>query len=141
MASSGEAMKPFMGKVSAFCKENIDNPMAQKLAAASKKLGELTGKLGAAAMKNPNEVGAASVDYLMFSGYVVLGYFWARAAVLAQEKLDAGAGDSSFYDAKLKTANFFFERLLPRTESLATTMTSGADSLMSMDADQFLLHL
>ncbi|BFM15732.1 phenylacyl-CoA dehydrogenase [Maricurvus nonylphenolicus] len=141
LASQGEAMKPFMGKVATFCEDNADHPLAQQVGLVSKKLGDLTAKIGAAAMKNPDEVGAASVDYMMYSGYVVMAYLWAKASVVAQQKLDAGEGDSAFYDAKLKTAGFYFERLLPRTESLAKTMLSGASNLMDMDAEQFLSQL
>jgi hypothetical protein len=82
-------------------------------------------------------VGAASVDYLMYSGYVVLGYLWARAATVAQAKLDAGTTETAFYEAKLKTARFYFERILPRTVSLTQTMLSGADNLLDLDAEHF----
>ena len=46
-------------------------------------MGELTTQVGMAAMKNPDEVGAASVDYLMYSGYIILGYLWLRMALVA----------------------------------------------------------
>jgi hypothetical protein len=88
-------------------------------------------------MQNRDEVGAASVDYLMYSGYVVLGYFWARMVKVAQEKLAAGEGDQAFYEAKLATAKFYFERILPRTRSLVVTMQSGSDNLMALDQEKF----
>jgi hypothetical protein len=90
------------------------------------------------AMRNKDEVGAASVDYLMFSGYVVLAYFWARMAVTAQTKLDEGTDEVGFYKAKLQTATFYYERLLPRTRSHVEAMLSGADNLLAMDEDNFL---
>jgi hypothetical protein len=89
-------------------------------------------KIGENAMQNPDEAGAAAVDYLMYSGYVTLAYFWARMAVLARQKIAEAEGDVSFYEAKLMTARFYFERLLPRTISLKDTMLSGADNLMEM---------
>ena len=141
MGSAGELMKPFFAKVTAFCEENADNEYAKIVAEKVAELTEVTGKVGMAAMQNPNEVGAASVDYLMYSGYVVYAYFWAKAAVVAQQKLDAGEGDAEFYKAKLLTARFYFDRLLPRTESLITTMLSGADNLMEMDEAMFLGHI
>lgn len=98
---------------------------------------EITGEIGKVAAKNPDEIGAASVDYLMYSGYVMLGYFWLQMAVVAQRKLDEGTTDVDFYKAKLHTAKFYFERMLPRTRSLVATMSSGADNLMEMDADLF----
>ena len=88
-------------------------------------------------MQNPEEAGAASVDYLMYSGYVTLAYFWARMAVIARQNLDGDEAD--FYRAKLMTADFYFKRLLPRTASLKQTMLSGADSLMQMPEELFAL--
>ena len=69
---------------------------------------ELSMKIGEAAMENPDEAGAAAVDYLMYSGYITLAYFWARMAVLAQEKIAASRDDKSFYEAKILTARFYF---------------------------------
>ena len=90
------------------------------------------------AMSNAEEVGAASVDYLMYSGYIVLAYFWAQAqatalAALAQED----CAETDFYQAKIATCRYYFEKLLPRTRSLVVTMEAGADPLMSLDADHF----
>jgi len=75
----------------------------------------------------------------MYSGYIVLAYFWTQAAVSAHRLLDAGEGDSVFLEAKLFTARFYMERLLPRTRSLAVTMLSGADNLMDLDESHFSL--
>jgi hypothetical protein len=91
-------------------------------------------QIGEKAMQNADEAGAAAVDYLMYSGYVVLAYFWARMAVVAQAKIAAGEGDSSFYEAKLHTARFYFQRLLPRAASHREALLSGADNLMDMEA-------
>ncbi|MEP0356266.1 acyl-CoA dehydrogenase C-terminal domain-containing protein [Paraglaciecola sp.] len=89
------------------------------------------------AASNPEELGAASVDYLMYSGYVVVGYFWLKMAVVAQQKIDDGTDDEEFYKAKLHTAKFYFDRLLVRTRSLALSMDSGASNLMSIEEEQF----
>ncbi len=137
MMSGGELLKPFTKEIHVFCKDNESNPFVTQLSDANKKWGELTMQVATAAMENPDEVGAASVDYLMFSGYVTLAYLWAKAASTAQAALDAGTTDIAFYEAKLKTADFYFARILPRIETLATTMTSGADNLMALDADSF----
>jgi len=60
------------------------------------------------------EIGAASVDYLMLSGYTIFAYLWARMADVAQQKLAAGEGDKAFYQAKVHTARFYYQRMLPR---------------------------
>jgi hypothetical protein len=83
------------------------------------------------AMQNPDEVNAAAYDYLMFSGYTVLAWIWAEASSVASTALEKSpsAPDKAFYTAKLVTARFYFERLLPRTLSLAASMRSGVANL------------
>jgi hypothetical protein len=81
-------------------------------------------------------VGAASVDYLMYSGYVVFAFLWAQMADAAQQKLDAGV-DDPHYRAKLKTARFYFQRLLPRTATHKAGMLAGAAALMDMADEEF----
>jgi hypothetical protein len=94
-------------------------------------------QVGEKAMSNPDEAGAAAVDYLMYSGYVVLAYFWAQMAVVAKDKIAAGDGDTAFYEAKLHTAHFYFDRLLPRTAAHKEALLSGADNLMAMPEAMF----
>jgi hypothetical protein len=58
-------------------------------------------------------------------------------AVVAQEKPKAGTGEKAFYQAKVHTARFYFERLLPRTLMHKESMLSGSDNLMEMEAALF----
>ena len=143
LMTQGEALKGFTKIVHKFCQANEGNDAVKEfvapLAKLNKEWGELTMKVGMAAMKNREEVGAASVDYLMYSGYVCLAYFWADMARLAAEKLAAGTGDEAFYKAKLQTARFYYARILPRTRTHVETMLSGADNLMDMAEEDFAL--
>ncbi|WP_060512160.1 acyl-CoA dehydrogenase C-terminal domain-containing protein [Pseudomonas sp. NBRC 111124] len=82
---------------------------------------------------NPNEIGAASVEYLHAFGYVAYAYMWALMARAAK----AGEGDEAFYSAKLGTARFYFARLLPRVNSLVASVKAGSESLYQLDAEQF----
>lgn len=52
-------------------------------------------------MQDREEVGAAAVDYLMYSGYICLAYFWADMARVAHEQLAAGTSETAFYQAKI----------------------------------------
>jgi len=141
LMTQGEALKRFTKIVHKFCKENEGNEELAKFIAPlvehNKEWGDLTMKIGMAAMKNRDEVGASSVDYLMYSGYVTLAYLWAEMAKVAQEKLAAGTEEEAFYTAKLQTAKFYFDRILPRTRAHAATMLSGADNLMDMEEENF----
>jgi alkylation response protein AidB-like acyl-CoA dehydrogenase len=100
---------------------------------------QMTVEISKRAATNPDELGAASVDYLMYSGYVVVGYFWLKMAVVAQEKLDEGTTDTDFYQAKIHTAKFYFDLLLTLTLSLVSAIDSGADNLMTMSEEQFFI--
>ena len=99
----------------------------------------MTTKVGMAAMKNPDEVGAASVDNLMYSGYIILAYLWLRMALVAQAQLEAGDGDADFHRGKLATSAFYFKRLLPRTAAHRAAIEAGSDCLMTLPAESFAL--
>ena len=143
LGSRGALLKAYTKKIHLFCKQLDDEPNLRRyirpLAEINRQWGEITQRIGMAALQDKEEAGAASVDYLMYSGYVVMAYFWAQAAVAAERKLQAGEGDAVFLRAKLFTARFYMERLLPRTSTLAITMTSGADNLMDLDEAHFAL--
>jgi alkylation response protein AidB-like acyl-CoA dehydrogenase len=140
LGSGGKLLLGFAGMIDEFCEENSGAEDAQFVATLKAYKDEWLGlsmEIGKSAMDNPDEAGAAAVDYLMYSGYVTLAYFWARMAVIARKKIAEADGDTSFYQSKLMTAQFYFERLLPRTESLKKTMLSGAENLMQMPEEMF----
>ncbi|WP_462380069.1 phenylacyl-CoA dehydrogenase [Pseudomonas sp. Marseille-QA0892] len=143
LMTQGESLKSFTKIVHKFCQANAENAsiktFVEPLAKLNKEWGEITMKIGMAAMKDREEVGAASVDYLMYSGYACLAYFWADMARVASEKLAEGNADKAFYEAKLQTARFYYARILPRTRMHAEAMLSGAENLMAMDEAAFLI--
>ncbi|ADZ92129.1 acyl-CoA dehydrogenase C-terminal domain-containing protein [Marinomonas mediterranea] len=142
LMTQGATLRRFTKIIHKFCKEHKGDKRFKGYINALSKLnsewGDVTLKIGMKAMKNKEEVGAASFDYCMYSGYVVLAYFWARMAVTAQVKLDEGSSEQGFYTAKLQTATFYYERILPRTRGHVETMLSGADNLLAMEEDNFL---
>ncbi|WP_096085917.1 acyl-CoA dehydrogenase C-terminal domain-containing protein [Agaribacterium haliotis] len=138
LLTQGALLKRFTKEIHLFCQANENNEALQEfmpeLARLNKEWGELAMHLGLSAMENADEVSAACVDFLMYSGYVSLAYFWARAAKVA---IDADTDSESIYASKLKTARFYYARILPRTRSLVETMKSGADKLLSFELDEF----
>ena len=120
-AESSDAMKPYVGPL----KAGLD------------RLQEATMWLAQNGLRNPDNAGASSVDYLRMFGIVVVGYLWARQAKAAQAKLAAKSGDPAFYEAKLVSARFWMERLMPDTASLNERVKAGADNLMMLDAANF----
>ena len=105
----------------------------QPLSAALDTLDELTAWLLDRAQNNPNEIGAASVEYLQVFGYTTYAYMWALMAKTAMGK----QAEDDFYVSKMGTARFYFARLLPRIHSLSASVKAGSDSLYSLDAAQF----
>ncbi|WP_197473996.1 acyl-CoA dehydrogenase C-terminal domain-containing protein, partial [Oleiphilus sp. HI0066] len=81
----------------------------------------------------PEAIGAAAVEYLDLFGLTAYGYMWARMVAKAAPKVE----EDVFYANKLKTANFFFSRLLPRTLSLLETIKSGSEDTMALEAENF----
>ncbi|MBA1294964.1 acyl-CoA dehydrogenase [Pseudomonas lurida] len=103
------------------------------LNAAVDNLDELTAWVLDRAKTNPNEIGAASVEYLHAFGYMAYAYMWARMAKAAWGK----EGEDDFYASKLGTARFYFARLLPRIHSLSASVKAGSESLFLLDEAQF----
>lgn len=143
LMTQGESLKGFTKIVHKFCQAQEGNAelkeFIEPLAKLNKEWGDVTLKVGMAAMKDREEVGAAAVDYLMYSGYVCLAYFWADMARVASEKLAAGTDEAAFYKAKLQTARFYYQRLLPRTRMHVEAMLAGAGSLMDVAEEDFAL--
>ncbi len=143
LGSQGKLLRNFTKIVHKFCAANAGHPQLGEFVAQldglNQQWGELTMKVGMAAMKNPDEVGAASVDYLMYSGYIVLGYLWLRMALVARTQLESGEGDGDFCQGKLATCEFYFKRLLPRTAAHRSAIEAGSDCLMKLPAQLFSL--
>jgi hypothetical protein len=108
-------------------------PLADALA----KLQQATMTIATRGMQDPHEAAAASTDYLRMFGLVAVGNMWLRMARVAQARLAAGEGDAGFYDSKVKTARFYFTKLLPAVHSLSATIAAGAAPVMELDAAAF----
>lgn len=92
------------------------------------------------ASKDRDMVGSASVDYLMYSGYIVMAYFWAQMADAAFTGLASGKGDKNFYTAKVQTAEFYYDRLLPRAKAHGKMMLKSSKTLMQMPEEHFFIN-
>ncbi|HWI25055.1 MAG TPA: acyl-CoA dehydrogenase C-terminal domain-containing protein [Lysobacter sp.] len=137
MQQQGAGLRIFLGMVETFCAEHTNDPTCAEFIEPLRTLAaewqELTLQVGQRAVSNPEEVGAAAYDYLFYSGYASLAYWWARSVAAAGASTQSGA----FKAAKLETARFYFARILPRTRTHAAAIASGAGPLMAMDADRF----
>jgi alkylation response protein AidB-like acyl-CoA dehydrogenase len=138
LADNGAKLKKFGKIVRDFVEEEGTNEAMQEfvnpLADLGEKVTKLTTEIGMKAFQNPDEVGAAAVDYLRVCGHLVFGYFWARMAKIALAKVDGG---DPFYKAKLHTARFYFAKLLPETATLIRTARAGAKPMMDVEESLF----
>jgi len=138
LGDNGTKLKAFGRRIAEFVEEHgVDERMQEfvnPLAELGDKVTKLTTEIGFKAMKNPDEVGAAAVDYLRLVGHLVFAYFWARMAKIALDR--QGSGDP-FYVAKLHTARFYFAKLLPETAGLIRSCRAGLEPLAAMDEALF----
>ena len=137
--NGGRAIQAYMESVSSFVAERRDTPelgeFVEPLEAALERLAHATEWLNEASSRDPDEIGAASYDYLRLLALVAFGRMWAESAEIALANQE---GDNSgFYRAKLATARFFVRRLLPNTASLLATLSAGADTVMELEAEAF----
>lgn len=107
------------------------------LAKAFMKLQQASATIAQKGLKNPDEAGAASVDYLRMFALVAMGYMWARMAEAALEKIEKGEGDQAFYESKLHTARFFFTKMLPEADGRFKAIMAGAEPVMALKESQF----
>jgi alkylation response protein AidB-like acyl-CoA dehydrogenase len=138
LGDNGAKLRKFGERIAAFVEEEGTDEAMQEfinpLAELGDKVTKLTTEIGMKAFRNPDEVGAAAVDYLRVVGHLTFAYFWARMAKVALAK--QGSGDP-FYKAKLATARFYFAKLLPETAALIRTARAGLPALMEMDEALF----
>ncbi|MFL1732312.1 acyl-CoA dehydrogenase C-terminal domain-containing protein [Moraxella oculi] len=151
LGSQGKMLANFTTIIHQFCQEHQDDDrvgqMISTLTKLNKQWGDITARIGMQGTQNADAIGAAAVDYLFFSGYVTLGYLWAKMATVAYARLDkmcesldvehALDGEYGFYDAKIKTAEFYFAKLMPRHAVHVARINSGHESLMAMEVEQF----
>jgi alkylation response protein AidB-like acyl-CoA dehydrogenase len=133
----GAGMRQFLGLIQNFCTEHMANAemieFVLPLAEVTKQWGELTMQLARKSQESADEIGAASVDYLFYSGYATLAYWWARSVATA----DSGPHGDDFRRRKREVARFYFARILPRINAHAAAMKSGAKNLMGLPDSAF----
>jgi len=136
LSNNGASLKKFGKLIAALVEEEgVNEKMSEfisPLAGLGEQMTKFTTEIGFKGYQNPDEVGAAAVDYLRVAGHLVFGYFFARMAQVALKKIAEGSTDP-FYPAKLQTARFYFAKLFPETATLMRTARAGAKPLMDTD--------
>ena len=137
VGNNGAFYKLFEQDVNDFIASQAANTAAaefiEPLKAAMENLADLTQWVIDQAQGNPNEIGAASLEYLHVFGYAAYAYMWARMAVVSLPK-----ANEDFYKAKLATARFYIKRVLPRYIGLSAVVKGGSESLYELDEALFV---
>ncbi|MCJ2186714.1 acyl-CoA dehydrogenase C-terminal domain-containing protein [Novosphingobium beihaiensis] len=140
-AHMGRYLRAFFHPVSEFIEAHKeDATLGKMIEGLEKAFGALqlsTATIAQKGMADPEEAGAAATDYLRLTGLVAMGYCFAKAALIAQGKLAGGTEEAAFYKAKLTTARFYFDRILPQATAAFLAIKSGKASMMEMDAEAF----
>jgi alkylation response protein AidB-like acyl-CoA dehydrogenase len=137
LGNNGATLRKF-GKLvgQLVAEEGVNEKMAEfitPIAVLGEQMTKFTTEIGFKGFQNPDEVGAAAVDFLRVAGHLVSGYLWARMAQVALREIASGNADQ-FYLAKVQTARFYFAKLFPETASLMRTARTGSKVLMDTDA-------
>ena len=146
LQTRGKAVREFTGMIAKFAMEHMTHAKLRRYATDLAKLAAewnvLTVRIMLAARKDRDVVSAASHHFLMYSGYVVMAYFWALQAAVASQKLaqENGSESAAFYKAKIATARFYFDHLLPRAKAHASAMTKPGKSLTKLAPEHFAFH-
>nr|WP_295787684.1 acyl-CoA dehydrogenase C-terminal domain-containing protein [Rhodoferax sp.] len=142
--TKGKCVRDFSGTILRMAKPYAlqRTPMGQMMRTLARRTAQwnvLTTLIMLRASKDREQVGSSSVDYLMYSGFVMMAYFWALQASKASELLASGKGKESndFYTAKIQTAEFYFARLLPRADGHYSAALAPTSSVMQMPQELF----
>ncbi len=138
-AHTGRYLRQFFHPVRAYLEEKENDfsmhVYLMPLAKAFGRLQQATAWLAQKGMENPEEAGAAATEYMRLFALVALGYLWMRMADIGKQKRD---GDESlFYQAKVDTARFYIERILPQTGALFASIMAGSKGMMKFNDDAF----
>jgi acyl-CoA dehydrogenase len=134
----GRALQAFVKEVQGYLKRQGDaamKPYVGPLATALGHLQQATVWFMQHAPAEPDNAGAGATDYMHLFGLVALGYMWCRIAQAAHAR--TSDGDAGRMQAKLVTARFFMEQMLPATATHLARIQAGAASMMELPAEAF----
>ncbi len=138
MAEGGRYWQTYFAEIDQYIEDNKNVEGLELYLEGLKKVKgqtmEATQWMGANAMANFDNAGAASHDYLQLFGLTALSYVWCMMAKTALEKK---SDSDPFYENKLITGKYFVERILPEADTHLTKLKTGGDTMMSLPAEAF----
>jgi len=141
LQTRGQCVRDFTRQMRALARPHllatgVRGRLARALAWRAVQWDLLTLRLMLQARRDKEQVGAAACDHLMYGGYLMMAHHWAQMAFVADAALQSGQGPESaaFYRAKIETAQFYFERLLPRADAHHRLALAPASTLLQTPA-------
>ncbi len=136
---AGRLLRRFFHPVQAYIQKNVMDEslgeFVQPLAKTFGRLQQATAHLAQVGLSKPEEAAAGATEYLRLFGLVSLAYMWCRSAEIALDKCDGD--ETGFYEAKLITARFYMQKLLPQVSGLFASIMAGGSAMMALDEDLF----
>ena len=145
LSTKGKAVRDFSANLLTYGKRHLADaelrPFAWTLLKLAAQWNWLTTRIMLTARKDRDIVSSAANDFLLFSGYVTMGYFWGLMAAKAHECLRHGGKETpEFYRAKIATAEFYFAHILPRAEGHAISMLAPTKATMQLAPEWFAME-
>ncbi len=139
-SNGGRGVTTFLAEFDGFVAANAGDaalkPFLDGVASAKAQLQQATQWLLQNGLANPDNAGAASMDYLRLFGLTALAYMWALMAKAANARIAAGDADP-FYAAKLAVGRYYLERVLPDAGACLAKLTAGAEAVMALPPEAF----
>lgn len=132
-AHNGRYLRFFFHEVSNYLAKHCDDPLAQHIHKAFKKLQQATLYIAEKSLSDYDTCASVALEYLHFFGYVTYGYLWHRI----MKEAEAKKSSDPYYSGKIKTGQFYIERILPRHLGLFLSIVSGKSSSMNLKNDEF----
>lgn len=133
LGGKGQALEQWLQEMESYCDsvdaEGTAEPLLAKLRALLAEYRGLLNSIVERMASAPDFIPGVASDFLMISGYLALAFMWAKAAVVATRKLKTPCEDSDFYTDKLNTANFYYQKILPRVSYHTASISAGVESL------------
>ena len=126
---NGDVIDNYIKMIASDLNDNNDNlkPFVEKLKMYIKKLNLFSDWMKEKIKNSKDDANAASNDYLRVLGYVAIGYSWLKVLEVSYKDY---SNNKDFYEDKIQTANFYFNRVLPRVESHYLSATTGSKYIM-----------
>jgi alkylation response protein AidB-like acyl-CoA dehydrogenase len=137
--SAGRYLRVFFHPVDKFISKNRENPLLAEfikpLAKNVEYLQQATMYLAGAGLKNLDDMAAGAVEYQKMFALVAMANVWAKQAQIALEilaKNDKNGVEKEFYEAKVATARFYMQKILPQAGGLLQSIIAGSKSMMNV---------